>query len=89
MIAVPEMRWGAGTPVPVPNLPQQTFSWRAPRFLEERAHGVSVEEGTAGRQGHCPRPLPFPPLPKAMSKGDCPLRLRLNSGAAFGPSKRC
>jgi hypothetical protein len=23
-----------------------------------------------------------PPLPKAMSKGECPLRLRLNSGAA-------
>src|SRR4029453_16344065 len=38
-----------------------------------------------GRHGQCPRPLRFPPLPKAMSKGECPLRLRLHSGAALHP----
>jgi len=38
--------------------------------------GPGVTGGNA--HDHCR----FPPLPKAMSKGECPLRLRPNSGAA-------
>ena len=61
-----------------------------PEWLDNLADDVTMEGSVLTGIAEGPeaiRAMPTtvtvsPPLPKAMSKGECPLRLRLNSGAA-------
>src|SRR2546427_2789238 len=53
---------------------------RSPGFLESPP--VPDWRKGPGAIRAMPTTIALPPLPKAMSKGECPLRLRLNSGAA-------
>jgi hypothetical protein len=53
----------------------------SPGFFRELAPGPSWRKGPGAIRA-MPTTIALPPLPKAMSKGECPLRLRLNSGAA-------
>ena len=51
-------------------------------LLKERARPVGVLPSDPRKDAHAP------PFPEAMSKGECPIRLGLNSGAAFDLSKK-
>src|SRR4029450_9646921 len=57
------------------------YRGESPGFFRELAPGPSWRKGPGAIRA-MPTTIALPPLPKGVSKGECPLRLRLNSGAA-------